>query len=107
MSQSAGIIRLLDNLGRIVIPKELRTTMRLEAGTPIEIVGQGDNILLRNYRPDPLEIENEELRRRLDEINCLAASFGGKKPFDQQETLDRLQEIKELSFWEADNATRN
>ncbi len=103
MSQSAGIVRLLDDLGRIVIPKELRKAMRLEAGTPIEIIGQGDSILLRNYRPDPLETENEELRQRLVEINNLAASFEQEGPFDPQETFGRMQEIKELSFWETDD----
>lgn len=103
MSQSAGIVRLLDDLGRIVIPKELRKAMRLESGTPIEIIGQGDSILLRNYRPDPLEAENEELHRRLAEINDLAASYEKEGPFDQQETFGRMRKIKELSFWEIDD----
>ena len=47
-----GIVRKLDTLGRIVIPKELRTTLDLtENETPIEIFVDGDNVILRKYEP--------------------------------------------------------
>lgn len=35
--QSTGIIRRIDDLGRIVIPKELRRTLNFEVGDPIEM----------------------------------------------------------------------
>ncbi len=50
--KATGIVRKLDTLGRIVIPKELRTTLDLsENETPIEILVDGDNVILRKYQP--------------------------------------------------------
>ena len=46
---SAGIVRRIDELGRIVIPKELRRTMRLKEGDEMEIAASGDAITLRKY----------------------------------------------------------
>ncbi|MDD5936803.1 MAG: AbrB/MazE/SpoVT family DNA-binding domain-containing protein [Clostridiales bacterium] len=47
--KSTGIVRRIDELGRIVIPKELRKTMDIEVGTPIEISVEGDSIILNKY----------------------------------------------------------
>lgn len=44
-----GIVRRIDELGRIVIPKELRRTMRLNEGDEMEITAHGDNITLRKF----------------------------------------------------------
>lgn len=46
---SAGIVRRIDELGRIVIPKEMRRTMRLKEGDEMEIAASGDSITLRKY----------------------------------------------------------
>lgn len=48
---STGITRTIDNLGRIVLPKELRTAYGITPETPLEILTEGDAILLRKYRP--------------------------------------------------------
>lgn len=48
---STGIIRSIDNLGRIVLPKELRVAYGITSDTPLEILTEGDTILLRKYRP--------------------------------------------------------
>ncbi|QNK86415.1 AbrB/MazE/SpoVT family DNA-binding domain-containing protein [Sporosarcina sp. resist] len=50
--KSIGITRKLDVLGRIVIPKELRKTMEIDSGTPIEIFIEDDLIILRKYSPN-------------------------------------------------------
>ncbi len=47
--KETGIIRKLDELGRVVIPKELRERYRLEEGTPIEIFTQGNEIILKKF----------------------------------------------------------
>ena len=49
--KATGIVRQLDQLGRIVIPKELRTTFDLNEKDPIEIYVDGNNIILRKYQP--------------------------------------------------------
>ena len=48
---STGIVRHIDALGRVVLPKELRRTFGISAETPLEILTEGDAILLRKYRP--------------------------------------------------------
>lgn len=44
-----GIIRRVDEFGRIVIPKELRRQINIKEGTPLEIFRDGENIILRKY----------------------------------------------------------
>ena len=51
---STGIIRRIDELGRIVIPKEIRKNLRIKNGDNLEILVDGDNITLRKYS----QIEN-------------------------------------------------
>jgi transcriptional pleiotropic regulator of transition state genes len=49
--KSTGIVRRVDELGRIVIPKELRTTLAINEGDPMEIYTEGDQIILKKYEP--------------------------------------------------------
>ena len=50
--KATGIVRRVDDLGRIVIPKEIRRTMRLKEGEPLEIYTGGDSsITLKKYSP--------------------------------------------------------
>jgi len=51
---STGIIRRIDELGRIVIPKEIRKNLRIKNGDNLEILVDGENITLRKYS----QIEN-------------------------------------------------
>lgn len=48
--KATGIVRRIDDLGRIVIPKEIRRTMRIYEGDPLEIFFDTDhNIVLKKY----------------------------------------------------------
>ena len=50
--KATGIIRRIDELGRIVIPKELRRTLHIKDGDPIEIFTAKDGVIaLRKYEP--------------------------------------------------------
>ena len=49
--KSTGIVRKLDNLGRIVIPIELRKTMNIALKDSLEIFTEGDDIVIRKYAP--------------------------------------------------------
>ena len=49
--KATGIIRKVDELGRIVVPKELRKTMDIKEGDPMEIFTDGDSIILKKYAP--------------------------------------------------------
>lgn len=48
--KATGIVRRLDNLGRIVLPVELRRTMSINTGTPIEIFSESDSIVFSKYK---------------------------------------------------------
>lgn len=47
--KATGIIRRVDDLGRIVIPKEIRRTMGICEGEPLEIYLENDAIIFRKY----------------------------------------------------------
>lgn len=49
--KSTGVVRKLDNLGRIVIPIELRKTMDIATKDTLEIFTEGDQIILKKYHP--------------------------------------------------------
>ncbi len=49
--KATGMIRHIDELGRIVIPKEMRREMDLQSNDPVEIFVEGDHILLSKYTP--------------------------------------------------------
>ena len=49
--KSIGIVRKVDELGRIVLPKELRKVFSIEQGAPLEIFTDGEKIVLQKYQP--------------------------------------------------------
>lgn len=54
--KTTGVIRRIDELGRIVIPKEIRKNLRIKNGESLEIFVENDDIVLKKYSP----IENLE-----------------------------------------------
>ena len=50
--KATGIVRRVDDLGRIVIPKEIRRTLRIREGDPLEIYTEKDGgVIFRKYSP--------------------------------------------------------
>ena len=49
--KSTGIVRGIDNLGRVVLPKELRTAMGLTGDSKVEIFAENGAIVMRKYIP--------------------------------------------------------
>lgn len=50
--KATGIVRRIDDLGRVVIPKEIRRTMRIREGEPLEIfTGTNGEVVFRKYSP--------------------------------------------------------
>lgn len=60
--RATGIIRRIDDLGRVVIPKEIRKHIGIEEGDPLEIFVSNEEIILRKYE---ISIGLKELVRRL------------------------------------------
>ena len=56
--KSTGIVRKVDELGRIVLPIELRRTLGIEEKDRIEIFVDGESIILRKYQPGCIFCDN-------------------------------------------------
>ena len=50
--KTTGIVRRIDELGRVVLPVELRRTLGLDVRDPVEIFVEEDAIVLRKYQPN-------------------------------------------------------
>ena len=49
--RTTGIVRRIDDLGRVVIPKEVRRTLKIKEGDPLEIFTERDgSVILKPYR---------------------------------------------------------
>ena len=71
----SGIVRRMDELGRIVIPKELRRTMRLREGDEMEIFSEGESLVVRKHS------RFDGFRRAAEKAVTLAASVTGCEVF--------------------------
>lgn len=93
--KATGIVRRIDDLGRIVIPKEIRRTMRIREGDPMEIfTSREGEILLKKYSPvgeigEFAATIAESMAQTLGELVCVtdrdyvvAAAGSGKKDFE-------------------------
>ena len=65
--KTTGIIRRIDDLGRIVIPKELRKTLRIKNGDSLEIFVDNEDIILKKY--SPMESIEEAASRYVDSFS--------------------------------------
>ena len=58
--KSTGIVRKVDELGRIVLPIELRRTLGIEEKDRIEIFVEGESVILRKYQPACIFCDNSK-----------------------------------------------
>lgn len=92
MIKSTGIVRKLDELGRFVIPIELRRTLNIDDKDKLEIYVEDDKIILKKYMPSCAFCANAEditvykgkniCRECLAELAVLQSN--GPKPDDAQ-----------------------
>lgn len=109
--KATGIVRKIDDLGRVVIPKEIRRTLRLREGTPLEIFTDREGeIIFKKYSPmaelgtfaaqyaDALAAGSGHMVCITDRDQVLAVSGGMKKEVRQKgisEDLSRLLSRRE------------
>lgn len=76
--KATGIVRRIDDLGRVVIPKEIRRTLRIREGDPLEIfVDRDGEVILKKYSPigelgDFAKEYTESLFEAIGHISCIA-----------------------------------
>ncbi len=69
--KSTGIVRKLDELGRVVIPKEIRNKLDIEEKDPIEIYLDGTSIILRKFETGCIFCNNsKDLVSFKDKLVC-------------------------------------
>ena len=106
--KATGVVRRIDDLGRVVIPKEIRKTLRIKEGDPLEIFTDKEGeVILKKYSPigELSEFATEyaeTLAKTTGHIACItdkdtviAVSGGSKKEFLEQSISDELERILE------------
>ena len=56
--KATGIVRRIDDLGRIVIPKEIRRIIRVREGDPLEVYLEGEDVVFRKYSPMIFDLDS-------------------------------------------------
>ncbi|MFA5528358.1 MAG: AbrB/MazE/SpoVT family DNA-binding domain-containing protein [Peptostreptococcales bacterium] len=67
--KATGIVRKVDELGRVVLPIELRRTLNIEIRDPLEIYVDGEFIILKKYEPACIFCGNAKDVKRLHDKN--------------------------------------
>jgi len=118
--KATGIVRRIDELGRVVVPKEIRRTLRIREGDPLEIFTDRDGgVILKKYSPireltSFASEYTESLQQTIGNIiiicdrdNIISVSGIIKKEYLERKVSTELEKImedrKSLSFGEGSN----
>ena len=85
--KATGIVRRVDDLGRIVIPKEIRRTMMINEGDPMELFLEDDKVCFKRWSSGC----KDDIKRLIDEVcddDCAT--------YNKDRVLDLLREAKTL-----------
>lgn len=106
--KATGIVRRIDDLGRVVIPKEIRRTLRIREGDPLEIFTDREGeVILKKYSPiGELSLFAKQYAESLSQtMGCLvcvcdmdqviAAAGSGKKEVQEKYISASLQKLLE------------
>jgi AbrB family transcriptional regulator, stage V sporulation protein T len=106
--KATGIVRRIDDLGRVVIPKEIRRTLRIREGDPLEIFTDREGgVILKKYSPigelsDFSKEYAESLQQAIghivliaDKDNVISASGAPKKDYLERKVSDELEKAME------------
>ena len=106
--KATGIVRRIDDLGRVVIPKEIRRTMRIREGDPLEIYTDNDGeVIFKKYSPigelanfaasfaDAMARSTKSPVLICDRDHCVAAAGISKKEVLERRVSQGLESIME------------
>ncbi len=106
--KATGIVRRIDDLGRVVIPKEIRRTMRIREGDPLEIyTNSGGEVIFKKYSPigelSDFAVQYAEALAQgthlpviiCDRDHCVAAAGISKKEVLERRVTPSLENIME------------
>lgn len=106
--KATGVVRRIDDLGRVVIPKEIRRTLRIKEGDPLEIFTDKEGeIILKKYSPigeltefastyaDTISKTTGHIACITDKDTVIAVAGGAKKDFLEKNLSKELEEVME------------
>lgn len=106
--KATGIVRRIDDLGRVVIPKEIRRTMRIREGDPLEIFTDKDGeVIFKKYSPigeladfasqicDSLHKSTDSIAAVCDRDSVIAIAGGAKRELMDRQISAELEKIME------------
>ena len=114
--KATGVVRRIDDLGRVVIPKEIRRTLRIKEGDPLEIFTDKEGeVILKKYSPigelsefaaeyaETLTKTTGHIAYITDKDTVIAVSGASKKEWLEQGISQELEKIleKQRSFGNA------
>ena len=104
--KATGIVRRIDDLGRVVIPKEIRRTMRIREGDPLEIYTDKEGqLIFKKYSPigelsdfasdicESLKKSTDGIAAVCDRDSVIAISGGARRELLDKPVSQRLSEI--------------
>lgn len=107
--KATGIVRRIDDLGRVVIPKEIRRTLRIREGDPLEIfTDQNGAVVLKKYSPigelstfaaqyaESMAAASGSLVCVTDRDHIIAAAGNGRKNYDGKPISRELERFMEM-----------
>lgn len=89
--RAIGIIRIVDELGRIVLPKEIRRANGITDGTPMEIYTTSEGILLKKYITEEELMSN--VRSLSEAIDDCEYALGENKVSDIRKHIEKIMNI--------------
>ncbi len=106
--KATGIVRRIDDLGRVVIPKEIRRVLRIRDGDPLEIYTAGDGeVIFKKYSPigelAPIAVQYAEAMIKhtscpvviCDRDHCIAAAGITRREVLERRVSSALEELVE------------
>ena len=106
--KATGVVRRIDDLGRVVIPKEIRKTLRIKEGDPLEIFTDKEGeVILKKYSPigeltefasgyaETLSKTTGHIAFITDKDTVIAVSGGSKKEYLEKNISNELEQLME------------
>lgn len=104
--KATGIVRRIDDLGRVVIPKEIRRTLRIREGDPLEIfVDRDGEVILKKYSPisELSDFAKEYAEALYDSLSCqvlicdrdavISVAGGSKKDYLNKNIGEKVEKV--------------
>lgn len=95
--RATGIVRRIDDLGRVVIPKEIRRALCIREGDPLEISTDANGVYFKKYNPNG-DIKNQ--------IGAILDEYGNEIPADVKKLLEVAKSLADKADKAIENAEK-